>query len=513
MIKKYIKRVKELSVVTKTAMGIVVFASLMLIAALYIVMHSQKNMIDSILQKNREDTLSLIIAKKDESIRGLRKSLESKVEFMAHISSQSLYNVDAESLQKSLEIFMTSDEILGIKVMDELSGTSFLMMWKVDKKLYSSLGADANKDSFPRVDDFLQKSILHSGKKLGSVILYYSEDEILNSTKELQKKMMNDLNIYENHIIERMDTSRVYQVGATFILLLVLVVMLTIAFNKLEQKISERTKEIEDKNSELKKTLDQLTSMQTQLVESEKMAALGGLVAGVAHEINTPVGIGITAASYMDEKSREFDVMFKENKMKRSDLEKFTETMLQSSTIILSNLNRAADLIQSFKQVAVDQSSEDKRNFKLAGYMHEILLSLRPKLKRTSHHIEVDCNDNIELNNYPGAFSQIMTNLIMNSIIHGFDQKEDGTISIKATESEDKKSIHLIYSDNGKGIPKENLKKIFEPFFTTKRGQGGSGLGLHIIYNIVSQKMGGSISVESEVGTGTTFFINIPKEV
>ncbi len=247
---------------------------------------------------------------------------------------------------------------------------------------------------------------------------------------------------------------------------------------------------------------------QTKLVESEKMAALGGLVAGVAHEINTPIGISVTAASLLAERATTFFETYKSGNMKRSDLERFLDTAMQSSSMVLANINRAAELIQSFKQVAVDQSSESQRLFNLREYLHEILISLRASLKKTKHTVKIQGDDHLILNSYPGALSQIVTNLVINSLVHAYSEGDAGQIVFSFQQ--DGQEIIFEYADNGKGIPSENLSKIFDPFFTTKRGQGGSGLGLHIVYNLVTQKLKGTIECESLVNLGTKFIIKLP---
>jgi PAS domain S-box-containing protein len=276
----------------------------------------------------------------------------------------------------------------------------------------------------------------------------------------------------------------------------------------LEQKVERRTKELQATNSELEKTLGQLQNAQNQLVQSEKMAALGGLVAGVAHEINTPVGIGVTAASYLKDSVEKIKSLAQENQMKRSDFDQFLVQTDESSDIILKNLNRAAELIRGFKQVAVDQSSESNRAFKVHEYINEVLISLKPKLKKTKHTIDVDCDENIEINSNPGAFSHIVTNFVTNSLLHGFENKEEGHIKIVVKREDG--TLKLVYTDDGAGIPAENIKQIFDPFFTTKRGKGGSGLGLHVLYNSVTQSLGGTIECKSEVGHGVEFTIRIP---
>lgn len=260
--------------------------------------------------------------------------------------------------------------------------------------------------------------------------------------------------------------------------------------------------------TELRNTLDELRRTQDNLVQSEKMASLGGLVAGVAHEINTPVGIGVTAASHLREKATELAGFYADGKVRRADLEAFLKTANESTEIVLSNLTRASDLIRSFKQVAVDQSSEERRIFGLGGYLEEVVLSLQPQLKKTRHKVTVDCDQGLQIDTFPGALSQIVTNLILNSVIHAYNDGQAGLLNVMIRESAG--AIELVYTDDGKGIPSDQLPHIFDPFFTTRRGQGGSGLGLNIVHNLVTQKLGGAITCESEPGAGTCFRISFP---
>lgn len=269
----------------------------------------------------------------------------------------------------------------------------------------------------------------------------------------------------------------------------------------LEQRVSDRTQELELSMKTLVKT-------QEQLIQSEKMAALGGLVVGVAHEINTPVGVGITATSYLNKETIDIMELYKDNKMKKLDLEKYLDICRDSSDMILSNLKRAAELITSFKKVAVDQSSEDKRSFNVKKYISDILISLSPEIRKTKHKITLNCPEELELISYPGAISQVVTNLVMNSLIHAYNDGDEGKINFDIENYGGK--IVFIYSDDGKGIEKNSLSKIFDPFFTTKRNEGGTGLGLNVVYNIITQRFGGTITCESEISKGTTFIINIP---
>ena len=270
----------------------------------------------------------------------------------------------------------------------------------------------------------------------------------------------------------------------------------------------------QQQSRELSQALEQLKATQAQLVESEKMAALGSLVAGVAHEINTPLSIGVTASSTLVDKTQEFRQIYHSGAMKRSQLTKFLQTAEQSGSIILSNLNRAAELIQSFKQVAVDQSSESRRPFKLKEYLQETLIALRPKLRGTKHTVAIRGDESLIIDSYPGALSQIITNLVINSLVHAYSPEDSGSIVIDLQPAcifyGKREEIILSYTDDGQGIPPETKEKIFDPFFTTKRGQGGSGLGLHLVYNLVRQKLQGTIECESQVGIGTKFTVKFP---
>lgn len=276
----------------------------------------------------------------------------------------------------------------------------------------------------------------------------------------------------------------------------------------LEAIVEERTKELTKANGELSEAMEILKKTQKQLVESEKMASLGSLVAGVAHEINTPIGIGVTGASLLDQKSKEIYEMYKTGKMKKSDLDSFLQASVETSSLLLSNLNRAADLVQSFKQVAVDQSNLEIRDIVLSDYIGEILTSLQPRIKQTKVLVKVGGDNSVNLKTYPGVISQIVTNMVVNSLTHGFESQEEGSVGIDISKNGDR--VLITHRDNGKGIAAEFISKIFDPFFTTRRGQGGTGLGLNIVYNLITQKLNGNIRCESEVGKGATFYIEIP---
>ncbi|HEH9409209.1 TPA: PAS domain S-box protein [Aeromonas salmonicida] len=277
----------------------------------------------------------------------------------------------------------------------------------------------------------------------------------------------------------------------------------------LEGKVVERTRSLSDANNQLGRAYDDLKQAQQTLVESEKMASLGSLVAGVAHEINTPIGISVTASSYLQERVADFKLHIDSKQLSRSYLNEFTVNLDESMQLLQSNLRRASELIASFKQVAVDQSSEARYNFSLADNLHQVVVSLGHKLKKAQCEVDIQCDPKLSIFSFPGSFTQIYSNLILNSINHGFDNwDKPKKITIKVEQEGEELLIN--YSDNGRGIPPEILPRIFDPFVTSKRGQGGSGLGTHIIYNLVVQLLKGRISCASEPGNGAQFHIRLP---
>lgn len=285
--------------------------------------------------------------------------------------------------------------------------------------------------------------------------------------------------------------------------------------DELEVKVEMRTQDLMAINQELQavnqestQNLEQLKQTQNYLVESEKMASLGNLVAGIAHEINTPIGVSVTAVSHLQVITQELNDLYKNGTLSRKNLMDYLAESEEAATIMYSNLQRASQLIRSFKQVSVDQSNESMRLFNVKKYLSEILLTLQPKFKRTNHKIITECDENLEIYSFPGAFAQIITNLVMNSLVHGYDPHDIGEITIKIIKDDER--VHLTYSDDGKGMEDAVVEKIFNPFFTTKRGMGGTGLGLSILYNIVTQQFSGTVECVSEVGKGAAFMIKFP---
>jgi signal transduction histidine kinase len=265
------------------------------------------------------------------------------------------------------------------------------------------------------------------------------------------------------------------------------------------------------RNEKLTRTLSQLRETQDELVRHEKLASLGGLVAGVAHEINTPLGICVTATSHVQVELRKWQRWYAAGEMDKAKFEAMLAELEVAMRILEKNTRRGAELVQSFKQIAVDQSSGHRRPFDLAEYLEEILLSLRPKLKQFAGEVVLDCPAGLRMDSYPGAVSQVVTNLVMNSLLHAFEGRAPGRIAIQAMADGD--DVLLRVEDDGVGMTKADLHRFFDPFFTTRRGSGGTGLGAHIVFNLVTGVLGGTIQVASEPGTGLRVLMRLPKDL
>ncbi len=265
--------------------------------------------------------------------------------------------------------------------------------------------------------------------------------------------------------------------------------------------------ELEDANSELTEALADLKMTQSRLIQSERMAALGEVTASLAHEINTPLGLGVSGASHLTDELTKFKKLYQTREIPKSEFEDFLNVGIDITDLIISNLRKSYHLVKSFKQVAVDQVSESKRLFKLKEYTEQVLLSMGNIISKSGHVIKIDCDEKLEINGYAGAYSQLVTNLILNSIMHGFEKGVSGNINLDFNQQGD--AIEFRYSDDGKGIPEDIQKKIYEPFFTTKPNEGGTGLGMHIIYKVVTEQFNGSIDCISDSEKGTTFYIEL----
>lgn len=269
--------------------------------------------------------------------------------------------------------------------------------------------------------------------------------------------------------------------------------------------------ELRASRDEAERALVELRGAQASLILAEKMASLGSLVAGMSHEISTPLGIGVSAASHLSGEVERLAARFRDNQLSRAEMEDFLAAAAEGTRIMQGNLDRAARLIQAFKQVAADQTADALRDFDLGDYIREVMLSLAPALRRIDHKVEIDCPAGLMVRQRPGALGQILTNLVLNAVQHGFVPAErPALLQLRVTVPRAGR-ITLEFRDNGRGIAAEDLPRIFDPFFTTRRGTGGTGLGLHIVYNLVNQVLGGNIAVSSRMGDGTRFTISFPQ--
>jgi signal transduction histidine kinase/PAS domain-containing protein len=274
---------------------------------------------------------------------------------------------------------------------------------------------------------------------------------------------------------------------------------------KLNETLEER---VAERSTQLQEAMQTLHASQEALARSAAKATLGTLVASVSHELSTPLGNSLITASTCEELTKRFSVQIQSGKITRTDLNSFVAQMQDGAALIERNLHRAVDLLKNFKQVAADQASEQRRRFDLASVAHEVLDTLSPSLKRYTHTVQLDIAQGLVLDSYPGALGQVMINLVNNAYLHGFEGRSNGLVRIHAVGHENGVKIELL--DNGIGMPREHLAQMFQPFFSTKIGKGGTGLGTTIVENLVTRVLGGTLSVESVIGQGTTFCILLP---
>jgi signal transduction histidine kinase len=284
------------------------------------------------------------------------------------------------------------------------------------------------------------------------------------------------------------------------------------ATNLFLREIGSREKALRSAKDQADAALAELRATQASLIQAEKLASLGQLVAGVAHEINTPLGVALTTSTTLTGEVQRLKAGTEAGRMLRSELTRIVDRLVEGSHLLLSNLNRAVDLIYSFKQVAADQASGERRRFEMKGWIHEVLTSLGPVLRNSGHQVQVECPSGLELDSYPGALAQVITNLVTNAKAHGYPDGRAGRLTLTISVPKPG-TARIVFADDGRGIPPEHLARVFDPFFTTGRDRGNTGLGLHIVHNLVTLTLQGRIGIESEPGRGTRFTIDLPLSV
>ncbi len=331
----------------------------------------------------------------------------------------------------------------------------------------------------------------------------------LNTSAELSHRTEVDMGLYSWKLIWQFDADNGNPVNyrlvyASIVIGLAITALLTLIIHNLLRQQQRIEHQVRQKSEELEET-------QSKMVQQGRMAALGGMVAGISHELNTPVGNSLMAATVLQSRTAQVRKLLGDNNLKYSELSDYLESATESTRIIEQNIRRATDLVKNFKQVAVDQTSERRRSFSLSVIIDELVATLKPQLKHTPHTLEVDVPPHLLMNSYPGPLEQVITNLVMNSLAHAFEPGESGLLKL-AVRKVDEDHIEMEYSDNGRGIDMEIRSRIFDPFFTTQLGRGGSGLGLHIAYNIVTDMLGGDIRLDEKTRKGVRFIITLPRE-
>jgi len=278
---------------------------------------------------------------------------------------------------------------------------------------------------------------------------------------------------------------------------------------QLERRVRSRTINLEQANAELAEAMDTLMRTKSELVRSEKLAALGSLVAGIAHELNTPIGNAVTVNSTLQDQTVQVKHSLQMGSLRRSAISDYLENMVVGTNLLTRNLDIARDLVVNFKQVAADQASNQRRQFDMRETLEGIIATVAPMFKKTGHSMLCELQDDILMDSYPGPLGQVITNFVSNALMHAFEGREDGRMTLHSHQI-DEAHVEIYFTDDGSGIEERNLGRVFDPFFTTKMGKGGSGLGLNIVYNIVTGVLGGKIHLESSLGAGTTFILTLP---
>ena len=448
---------------------------------------------------------------------------EYKLLFKNIVETQKIFGLN-ENKSKYLDLRQTAHALLDDVKLNKKMLSDVLQLRRHEKDFllrkdlkYRALFLKKERTIFIAAKNQKRINLLKQYKLKFLELVKLQEKIGLNENLGLMGKMRNSihksekiLDVLANKFIKDIENKSVELINLTYIFIMILFVIVILIMTILVKFFMSESKinALNLLNNELSKTLNNLEKTQDKLIEAEKMASLGGLVAGVAHEINTPLGIALTGITYFDEISHNIHKIYESQDMTQEDFEKYLDESKDISSQVLKNIQRASDLVQSFKQVSVDQTSEIKREFYVKDYTNSIILSIHNQIKRTHITIENNIPSDVKINSYPGAFGQIITNLILNSLIHGYTNKDKGLISF--TLKKEKNDIVLHYKDDGKGIKESDLPHIFEPFFTTRRGIGGTGLGLNILYNIVKKQFEGEISCKSKVNEGVDFEIIIP---
>ncbi|MBY0446149.1 MAG: HAMP domain-containing histidine kinase [Burkholderiales bacterium] len=441
---------------------------------------------------------------------------------------RSLWDLSPASAQRILAAEMLPKEVLGILVID-LDGQQFVQASRDENnkllKQWSAKGPYLSRPIYQDVD----KPQATASNLIGKVTVYFTREHIDTALRENIRRRVLEILVIDLILLfaltislrmvfiplaqlrdalfalSRHDGDEVEELVETQRSEFGEVVQ---GFNHTQRKLKRIMARRRQAEEATQQAFTDLQAAQVSLLQSEKMASLGGLVAGVAHEINTPVGIVLTSASVLNDATHLLHKSISNGAIRKSEVIQYMETAQQASQLIMSNAERAATLIQSFKQVAVDQTSEQRRKYQLKEYIDEITSSLHPALKQSGTQVTVICHNDIVLEGYPGAMAQVLTNLTMNALAHAFIAGDKGQIEILAEQIGP--SVRMLFKDNGRGISEDHLGKIFDPFFTTRRGQGGTGLGLNIVFNIINKQFGGTIDVLSTPNNGTCFVLLFP---
>lgn len=447
------------------------------------------------MQKTRQQSITLKENLKEQ------KGMLSVFEQQLKLSKSELMRLNKEQRKSAIAASKQKIELAQLKVSVENKQTSLLAQ-KQALKLTLQQSQQIKEKLAARQQLLAQKSLQNE-----QILVKVNQNE---QVLEKQKKELADhreqLKQQDNELTNKQQTivdQKAYIFVTTVLTTITLIASLLLIFLFFKNKKTTK---------KLSTTIENLNDTQEQLVQSEKMASLGRLVAGVAHEINTPLSIAITANSLVLDDTAEITEKIATASLSKGRMNNYIEKSMQSLNMSEKALERVKNLLTNFKLVAADQIVVDQREIDLAKYIDEVMTTLSVEMKNCEINYEFSGDSGVLITTVPGIFAQVLTNLVMNSIIHAFDETRHGDIKINLAVNDDKSAV-ITYSDNGKGMDNHVLENIFEPFFTTKRGEGSTGLGMNIVYNIINQQLKGDITVESEEGKGTTMVVTLPNTI
>ena|GEM_PF-3999325 len=468
---------------------------------------SEKSLISFIVEKNIANVEETLDKNKEQTLKYLDLEMKQNAKTLSDASVGYILKNDITNLRFLIWPYTKNSRIAMIEISS--SKGPIIAFYRNSDRLI--LTKEIPKSAIEASLKVESSNILSGRKKIGKISVYYKGEAIAVALEEEKKNLVSKLSSFTPNIQSDASNIFLHHFTMLFIALFIIFAATSIMVAVYYKKNKDQNKLTFEKNIELTIALDNLKKAQKQLVESEKLASLGSLVSGISHEINNPVGVALTAITSLNSRCAKISSKLNADELTDVDVNEFIDYTLEAVDIAHRNLKLTSDLVRSFKDISADQQSGQKREIELKIYLEEIFRSLSPEFKQKRHSYDIICDKNIKITTYPGAWFQIFANLTVNSIKHGFKERELGHIRVEVVKRSEN-TVQIIYSDDGNGINEDVLNRIFDPFFTTSRAQG-SGLGLSIVYTLITQKLKGVITASKGLDGGARFVITVPQKI